>query len=154
MEHQGLSAAKWIEKVSKEKKKLCSGPTRASKSGQKSRAQRTYHGRTSFIFTTWVSICLNFNSRQGQSLCSSLCLPCLCTLWPVCVDRHGEAPSPVGDEASAAISPWGAGSLQCHVTHAISWSHIVSWLQNKLIILKQITELAESRGSAEQLVTE
>ncbi len=59
--------------MSSEEKIVCTGLTRAANAGQKSlvlaqRAQRTNQGRTPFICTPWVPICLSFNSRQGPPL--------------------------------------------------------------------------------------
>jgi hypothetical protein len=52
------------------KKTFCTRLTRAAKAGQTSlvhtrRAQRTNRGRTPYICTPWVPICLSFNSQQG-----------------------------------------------------------------------------------------
>ena len=57
---------KGIEIVYCEEKIFCSGPTRAAKAEQKCLvparlAQRTNQGRTPFICTPWVPICLSFN---------------------------------------------------------------------------------------------
>jgi hypothetical protein len=48
------------------------GPTRAEKAGQKSLVLEwrgtTNQGRTHFICTLWIPICLSFNSPQGRPL--------------------------------------------------------------------------------------
>jgi hypothetical protein len=55
---------------------FCAGPTRTANAGYKNllhwhpRTQRTNQGRTLFICTLWVPICLSFNSQQGPSLSS------------------------------------------------------------------------------------
>ncbi len=54
---------------------FCTGPTRAAKAGQKSllparRAPQTNQGKTPFMCTLWVPICLSFNCQQGPPISS------------------------------------------------------------------------------------
>ncbi len=65
----------WKSVRNGEDKKFCTGPIKAAKAGQKSfergqRAQRANQGRTPFICTPWVPMCLSFNSKQGPHLSS------------------------------------------------------------------------------------
>jgi hypothetical protein len=58
---------------------FCTRLTRAAKAGQKSivlarQAQQTTQGRTPFICTLRVPVCLGFNSQQGPPSLASLTL--------------------------------------------------------------------------------